>query len=108
MPNRRTRSPRISRRTWLHLGAYALVVGAHFSLVQAPGDVLTLARDAPLAAPEGVTLRGLSPLGDGHHALAAVATPEGGAVWLLDWGRIAEVVDGEADLAALRLAATAS
>ncbi|MEZ4384706.1 MAG: hypothetical protein R3A79_25480 [Nannocystaceae bacterium] len=105
---RRPPSPRLRRRTWLHLAAYALVVAAHFALVQAPGAVLDVARDARLALPDGIALRDVAVLGDGHHALAAVATPEGGAIWLLDWGRIAEVVDGETELAALRLAATAS
>ncbi len=98
--------PRIRLRTWIYLGVYALVVLGHFAFVQAPGPLVDVTSDA-LRLPSGAELRGLRRFGDGHHALAALREPEGGALWLLDWGRILDALDGRADLEGLRLARTA-
>lgn len=97
--------PRIRLRTWIYLIVYAAIVVGHFALIQAPGAVVELSSEV-LQLPTGAELRGLRRLSDEHHALAALREPEGGALWLLDWGRIGEVVDGDADLAELRLART--
>lgn len=97
--------PRIRLRTWIYLIVYAAIVVGHFALIQAPGAIARLS-SAEVPLPTGAELRGLRRLSDGHHALAALREPEGGALWLLDWGRIGEVVDGDADLGELRLART--
>jgi len=97
--------PRIRLRIWIYLIGYAAIVVGHFALIQAPGAVVEVSSKA-LKLPTGAELRGLRRLGDGHHALAALREPEGGALWLLDWGRIVALVDGDANLEDLRLAQT--
>jgi len=98
--------PRIRLRTWIYLIVYAAIVVGHFTLIQAPGAIVEVSSKA-LALPTETALRGVRRLSDGHHALAALREPEGGALWLLDWGRIVEVIDGDASLDDLRLARTA-
>jgi len=106
-------TPRIRGWTWLSLAIYACVVLGHFALIQAPGALVDV-HERPLRMPADVELLSLRILGDGHHALAAVRAPTGGALWLIDWGRIREVTTDTADttdapqLDALRLAETAS
>ncbi|MCB9704966.1 MAG: hypothetical protein H6711_24025 [Myxococcales bacterium] len=99
---------RLSRRAWLHLLVYALVVVGHLAFVQAPGAVAELERSVPLTPPEGYTLVDIAPLADARHALASLSRKDGGPseIWLINWGRIDEVVDGRSRLEQLALATT--
>lgn len=97
-----SREPMLERRTLFWLGAYALYTLGHFAFVARPGPAMA-ARGAAKAVtlPEALELIFVHVLPDEREAVVGFAGEGGGELWLIDWTRRGEWLDGRVSLAEL-------
>jgi hypothetical protein len=97
----------LHRGTKIWLAIYGIYTLVFLTFIRAPGPPLTpAATPRAIPHPEGAELFELVVLPGGQRALAAVYTPEGSELWLLDWPRFDAWLSGDAELADLALART--